>query len=300
MFRTQLNKLERLIRHVRVPRCEIPFVILFRERSGSTHFCSILNNHEEVACRHENFFEQVVSKPDPNAADDSNLLQMGSHYYNRRLDPFHDEPILSPTNKQTITHLHDIFSCPVKASGFKFKFPTQPKLFPEIVDELLLVGKQLRVISLSRLNVLKQSISRQNMLRIQKFDDTGCLAGANLWKKQDSEEPRFDKQIEFPFHLNVGDTVRYANLLLKQQTGFDEFVSPFRETCRVLDVTYEEMLDQQDQTFRNVFEFLEIDAEADVYSDVVKATPDKLEDSISNLDELKQSVQGTDLEVYLD
>lgn len=292
MFNEIRDKAERLIRKARIKQCDVPFVVLFRERSGSSHLCSILSNHPDIVCRHEDFHEKPLGDDTP-TSDDEIVVQYGNQEYVRQLNRFGKPTQRHPTSRSVIGHFYDIFSCPVKAAGFKFKFPLQPRLFPEIMQELGQLDSPLRIITLDRKNPLKRAISRQNMLRIQK--DTHS-SQCNLWEHKHSTKP------EFPFRVNVDDVVNYARFQISQTRAFVELVEEIQRECSAscLEIYYEDLLRDEPQVVTRVYDFLEVDSSAPIYSSVKKATPDDLRETVLNLDELRAAVSGTPLESFLE
>lgn len=281
------DKAERFIRKIRVRRCAVPFIVCFRERSGSTHLCSLLDNHPEIVCRQEDFCERIVSPGEEKAGED--LFDFGQLKCHRNLLPFHQKRIYSPSRKMIVQHFHDIYSGQVRACGFKFKFPIQFQLFPEVLAELNMILPDVRIISLQRRNTLKQAISRENMLRIR-----AAIGG----KSSNLVEQHMPSEFDSTFEIDVDSVLRYARQLKTQEASFLEAVGELEEKSAwpVLSLEYEALLADQQAVVRSVFEFLGVDVSATLYSTVHKATPDDLASAITNFDELKRAVAGTEFE----
>ena len=296
MLRSIRLHAERLIRKLRVRYCEVPFVIWFRERSGSTHLCSILNSHPEVVCRQEDFHEIIIDEHNdlPEGVKPVEIGKGIACY--RRISHFESQYLEDPTSKQIVTQLYDIFSCPTHASGFKLKYPTQDQLYPEVMDELASLGSKLRVISLSRLNVLKQAISRQNMGRINRATKGNSF---NLSHEVDYDTKQQVKRSRFV--VNVEQAVLYARQLQRELVGFEDRLDQFQSYCKhpILKITYEDLLQDEAETVAKAFGYLGVDINARYFSHIQKATPDRLVDAVENYEELATAVCGTELEAML-
>ena len=284
------EKTERLIRRIRVRRCEVPFVILFSERSGSSHLCSLLDNHPEIVCRREDFTEQSVGIHD-SSTDDQSIIRLGDFAWSRRLLLFQGKVRNDPGHQMVIKHFHDIYACRGKSCGFKFKFQIQLQLYPEVLRELNLLNPRLRVIALQRRNVLKQAISRQNMLRIQQLTSGDCNLSDSV------QQGTMDEK----FQLDIPLVLRYARFLSRQTGVFQESVQDLakRSDFPALHLTYEDLLSDKENQVRKAFQYLEVDPDVPVYSAIHKSTADDLSQVISNFEELRSEVQGTKFESML-
>ena len=274
------NELERWVRKFRVPRCPVPFIVVFRERSGSSYLCSVLRNHPQITCRSEDFhdaFSGVIDNPE--AREDPKNLR-------RRIQNFDGSRIEEATRKDVIGHMYDIFSFPTEACGFKLKYRIQFDLFPEILAELKHIPN-MRLIVLSRRNLIKQAVSRQNLPRVE-----ARAGGANLVNANDSEPVALPR-----FLLDVESAVKYARNSSQQQADFEDSVKQLtgKSGIPTMDVDYSELLKDHDRTIQRILEFLDVDAGQSLDSrEFQKATPDRLSDAITNYDELLKVVQGTE------
>lgn len=282
------EEIERIIRRIRVHRCAVPFVIWFRGRSGSTHLCSLLNHHPQIKCRREDFSNVYVDEMNrPPIGAEVVAGKNGQHF--RRLIAFDDTYVDDPKRNKVIQHLHDIYSFPYKACGFKFKFPIQVQLFSEVTEELAKLRKSLRIITLGRRNVIKQAISYQNKMRILRLTH----GGANLL--QDGPP---DSEVNFPFQVDVDSVIANAREFKSTEAVFLESVSQIRTSDDMphMKIDYEDLLEDQSRVIKQVFEFLDVDPAEEISSHVHKATPDDLSVAIRNYDELRNSVKGTEFE----
>lgn len=287
-----LTRLERMIRRLRVRQCPNPFVIFFQERTGSTLLCALLDSHPDIVCRREDFHEIKSHRVDPHSPVNPTTPIDG---FLPQLSGFRGK-VTCPTRKQILGHLYDIYSCQAKACGFKFKFPIQHKLFPDVLEELRHLASRTRFITLSRKNPLKQAVSRQNMLRIQSALGPGF---ANL--NSDFTEIEKQKIQQQSFEVDIEAAISYAGQLLKQNRNARKVVSDLLpEGTERLDISYEDLLYRQTETSKQVLRFLGVDDQIPLNAEVRKATSDRLSEIIENYQELVEEVSKTELGVFLE
>ncbi len=285
------EKTERLIRKLRVPQCEIPFIVYFRERSGSTYLCSLLDSHPEVCCRQEDFHEFKASSSDLSCPP---LIKDGQQEsWIRRIGHFGDSTTEMPTSSQVVAHLHDIFSVPRRASGFKFKYSIQPRLFPEVFEELQNIQAEIKVIALIRNNVLKQAISRQKMMWVRQQ--------TNSLKANFDRSKKFKKALDEPFELDVEATINYARYSARENHEFRKDVNRLKKVgnFKVHSINYENLNRDPNSILRHAFSFLGVHEDSATRTCFAKATSDDLTKAISNYSELHAAVQGTELQTML-
>lgn len=267
------------------------------ERTGSSYLCSLLNSHPDVICRREDFHEIIVRQESqiPKRAKALRITAEG-HYF-RQIAQFGPRKTIAPTNKQSVAHLYDIFSCPAHSCGFKFKFPIQHKLFPEIIDELQSIGKKLRIISLTRRNFIKQAVSRQNMLRIRTVTE-GSECNLSGRVSQSTKQEILDTT----FRIDVEQAIGYAKQLQRQHVEFHESLHEFSRICgrEVFEIDYQDLLDRHSATINDTLSYLEVSQDVELVSNIDKATSDQLSQAIENYDELVEAVQGTEFADFLD
>ena len=262
--------------------CETPFVIWFTGRTGSTFLCDLLDSHPEIRCLKEQFCEVKLTEG-IDFPEDPRTFTDETGTFGRRLFCDDDVPLDNPTDEQTLNYLAKVMNSDHKACGFKLKFPSQSLTYPEIVDALRQI-KGLKVIELIRVNVLKQVISYQNMLRINKLGiSKACNAIENV-------------QLE-PIEVNVPKTIGMARHLLRSREEFGQFTQMFDS---VLPVRYEELLTDQEKTLQRITDFLGVDSEIKLQSDFKKATPDKISQAVSNYDDLAKIARRWKLDQFLD
>ena len=210
--------------------------------------------------------------------------------FQRCLQRYNEEYCSDVNSKQVIEHFYNIFAAPMKASGFKFKYPLQPVLFPEIVKEIPFLGSTFKLVILYRDNHLKQAISRKNLERVRPL----LNSHANLGKKNENAKGLLRQ----PFTLEIDEVIAYARQLQKQQVEFEEMASQFLASTggSSIKIRYEDLLAREQETLVELFSFLGVNKDERVQSWIKKMTPDNLPDVIINYDELVKSVQGTEFE----
>lgn len=280
-----------LVKDLQSKRCKHPFVIWFRERSGSSHLQAILDNHPDIVCRGEHFFHSAPVDLPP--SEDVNEFFFQNRTFVRcisnRLPA--QTPIVRPTKTQILEHLYYIYSLHPNACGYKLKYPIQFEMYPEVCEALRELSGDLRVIVLHRKNILKQVISRFSMLRIRE------AAGlCNL--------PRDKKEVGPNTKLTV-DVKRALGLVQHfkdEEKSFFEDIKKLEQQAgmlKVLRIDYEDLLADEAGQSRRAFEFLGADPDAKVESLYRKATSDDLASVVENYDELVAEVTGTEFESML-
>ena len=144
----------------------------------------------------------------------------------------------------------------------------------------------MRVIVLSRRNLVKQVVSSQNLERKRII-----IGDADLPAHQLKGGAAFK-----PIQIHIPDAVRYTKLL---KAEYEVFQAKAREltsetTSRILKVDYEDLLYEQADTLKRIFTFLDVADHYEVTSKVKKIVPDDLSKAVLNFDELKDAFRGTE------
>ena len=186
-----------------------PFVILFQERSGSTHLYSLLNSHPQVTCRAEDFTFDWYRPPGGNGTG----AHSGAPPSRRKLIGFGDD-VLDPTRADILSHLEAVFEQPTAANGFKFKHPNQTGGYPEVLEHLEGLGERLRVVYLDRENVVKRAVSKQVLLHMRQNDQRASLRNENLVRKSEYR----------PLRIDVDEAIRYARNAQEMRVALEAIV----------------------------------------------------------------------------
>ena len=135
---------------------------------------------------------------------------------------------------------------------------------------------------LTRKNILKQAVSRENMKRIQQAQNDSNL-------RTNHRMPRFQ--------IDVAEVVHYANCL---QTLNDRFNRSVRGFVNVKTIVYEDLLSDPRNEMKEVLQFLRMNPNTELVPSTYKATPDRLSEAVENYEDLVTVVAGTQLEQFLD
>ena len=254
--------------------CPVPFFVWFHHRSGSSHLCSLLDSHAEIASWGEFFY-----RGEAGAAGDI-FTRSGSqseaefldHVYSYRWNS--DGAYLCVEDPQPPL---------ARAVGFKLKYQ-QGAAHPGVMNYLR-QQRRMKAIHLVRTDLLSALISAAMIPRLLKqFQRPNLLNG---------ESPQ---QVERAVRLDP-QTVR---------TDLEELESRIergREALNgfeTLELTYEDLLDSQATTCRKVLDFLEVDGSPDLASRYVKIMPRSIAESLANVHEVAEALQGSRFESLLD
>ncbi|MCF7844288.1 MAG: sulfotransferase [Kiritimatiellales bacterium] len=241
--------------HPHYTRCW--FVICFLSRCGSSHLVSLLNSHKNIECYSEEF------APDP-----------------------HDETkrTLHLTPERALQRIHNIYvEHPLSshAAGFKFKYPVQFGLYPEIHDYLLQHKEHLKIIQLTRKNSLKRYVSNIN--------------AKNLFSKE-GKWNAFQHISATPLHIDIEECKRYMENYEQNVKQLDTAIKIFPNK---LSITYEDLFENPTETLRTILTFLGVSTDENLSSQVHKYTTDDLAKAVSNIEEVQAALYGTKWQVFL-
>ncbi|MBU0766910.1 sulfotransferase [Patescibacteria group bacterium] len=234
---------------------QVPFVILFTPRSGSTHLALLLNSHPSIKCELEVF-----------ATMDDNVGPFS------RMDQFRE--IGSAKNK-----LQDIYIAgdtpEILAAGVKFQFPRQFCSYFDILHYLRKNSDRIHVICQTRENLLKQVISYMNLERI--------------WGNPVHCSVQTKAQL---IKLYV-DTDVLISRIEKLERETEDLLSCARSFPNLINITYEQLIYDKTATIQKVLAFLNADTFAELSSSTFKKTPDNLKNAIANYDEVHSALCPT-------
>lgn len=238
--------------------CETPFFISFFERSGSTLLADLLDSHPDISCMREVFYEfrtagGLARKPE------------------------------FATREAALEQVERIYSNDARARGFKFKYPTQYQLYPDVYEYLLEKADRLRVIYLYRQNLVKAAISKQNQLRLLQMEKP-----ANLTEKMYIDMGKIN--------LDIDKAIEYMAWRHKNDEIYGQLSNRFKNTFVL---TYEALLSDTRAVLLEIFSFLGVDGHDDVSAKTVKVTNDDLRKAVANYDELVRRLTGTEYEQFL-
>lgn len=257
---------------VGAPVTMTPFVILFAERSGSSFLQTMLTSHPQLVCHAEVFHLRRQSGKD------------GRRDSIGRLSKFAD-PARSREYLEELWCSEAPAATEIRAVGFKYKYPTQTDLYPEVWEHLRSVDERgaLKVIHLKRLNLLKAAISKQNQ--------------QVLWEERRvANLPSSDEYTVGKLKLNISDACQYMVRRKAYLEAFERRIKNFRSR---LDISYESLLEDKEETIKEVYIFLGVDTYVNTAPATKKLTADSLREALVNYDEVVHALSGTEFEEYL-
>ena len=133
--------------------------------------------------------------------------------------------------------------------------------------------KNLKVLHIVRTNVLKVYISRA-VVRQTRIAHTDT-----------------DLKLE-KFALPTGALLKRLDRIQAENKAWEEL---FHGYDKYKKITYEDFADDNDKTLREILSFLD-QAHRSLHSPLVKISPDKLDDIISNVDEVERRLRGSPYE----
>lgn len=224
------------------------FVILFQGRSGSTYLCDLLNNHPDIKCDMETF-------------------GIGRRHGRIHRIPKFDSP------EKSLEYLNEFYSNNNKLVGFKYKFPHQINVYPEVFEFFKLKANIIKVIFLYRKDILRAAISAQNLLSVMKVTGTH-------YSKTDIDIPKLDIDIEY--------TIKFIN---KRRNHFYKYEKIAEKIFpHIYKVTYEDLLTNRNKTLANIQRFLEVPLK-ELKSEIRKNTPQNVSSFVNNYSDLIKQIE---------
>ncbi len=253
--------------------CPIPFFVWFHHRSGSSHLCSLLDSHSEIASWGEFFY-----RGEAGAAGDI-FTRSGSQSESEFLDHLYS---YRWNSRGAYLCVNDPEPPLARAVGFKLKYQ-QNATYPGVMSYLR-QQPQMKAIHLVRTNLLSALISAAMIPRLLKqFQRPNLLA---------SESPQ---QVERTVRLDPQTVHAELEMLESRIERGREALDGFE----VLELRYEDLLDAQAVTCRKVLDFLEVDGSINLASRYVKIMPRSIEESLENVNEVAKALQGSRFASFL-
>lgn len=227
------------------------FVVLFAHRSGSSHLVSLLNSHPEIRA-HGEVFDGVKHSEDGYTGQLTRQITKDGN------------SIKNPNPKTCVSLVEEWMDGKGGIQGFKFKFPKQAGLFPEVNNKMHEFGSSLKVVELRRSNLVRRALSHFNHLRIRE------MTGRSNFRSSGTTLS--------PIELDLDGFVVYVRRLEKLLGQFNDWVNGFPERYQL---DYESLISESG-SLRNLQRFLGVKEVRSLRSKVIKATPSRLEDAIAN------------------
>lgn len=247
-----------------------PFIIWFQHRSGSTHLVSLLNSHPEIKCKGEVF--GCIQVGDPSKSPEfPDARTLGDRIYTRILNQFPGR-YENPSETQCLKEFDNFFSehgeYAGKIRGFKFKFPSQAGLYPEITRQLESQSDRFRIIILRRDNLLRRALSVLNLQSV----------------REKSNRANVDFELSFePQTFNPAEVVRLIRYYQTLEPAFTAWPKQFENR---IEIEYEDLINQQEKTCDRILNFLGTREKPPLMSRTRKIAPTNLQELVQNHDEL--------------
>jgi hypothetical protein len=246
-----------------------PFIITTEGRAGSSFLTSLLNSHSDVLC-----FPEILI--DLKRSEQEYLLDdIAARRIPSRLSTNASNPLYYPVSFE-----EKLRSAPFAAVGLKTKI-IDLRNAPASLQALHSLGYQL--IHLYRRNPVKAVVS---LFRGEQLNEK-----IGEWNSQDPADRHNKVSIAI-------ERVRFAleRRALEQSLG-EWFFSHFRGKKMI--ISYEDLTEMAGPSLHSLFEFLYIEPES-LESRLVKISPPKLSDAVTNYDALYAALLGTQYEEFLD
>lgn len=239
-----------------VQNADSKFVVFTTNRSGSEWVMSTLNNYQDVSAHSELFLSRVRDLNNKWYAEFSYPRFIESKVAGLRVRPF-----------SVFSYLDKFYSQPGKV-GFKLMYK-QLGAYPEMLPYFM--RHRIRVIHLVRQNHLDVMLS---------YASKAKLGRSHLLRGQSAPE-------KLRVELDTKNLVRQMMWLERQQ----HFARAMLRLCRLpyLEVTYEDLLRDQNFYFRRIADFLQLDSlEQMPQSPLTRIRRAGHRDVITNYDQVKQ------------
>ena len=247
------------------------FVITCPGRTGSTLLATLLQGHPEVCCHGEVFGWRVFE----------GFLGID---YQGPISEQHKPPIVDKLVQlrldDPVSYLRDFVLFPggYKAVGLKFKYEELSIESYTTVRHWIRDNQDLKIVHLTRENLLKRYASEVIATKITKVFNTWYEPPPPTRITLSAEEC----EREFAHAEHQKD--RYTKLFSKHE---------------VLNLTYEELLADRDLKLAEVQAFLGVEP-AEMKTRMKKLNPDSLAELLENYDELRHHFKGTRYEAFFE
>lgn len=247
--------------------CPVPFFVWFHHRSGSSHLCSLLDSHAEIAGWGELFYRGEAGAVGDifTRSGSQSEAEFLDHLYSYRWNA--DGAYLCVENPEPPL---------ARAVGFKLKYQqgaAHPGILPYLRQQ-----QRMKVIHLVRTNLLSALISAAMIPRLLKqFQRPNLLAGES--PQQVERAVRLDPKTVCADLAELESRIERGRQVIR---GFE-----------TLELTYEDLLDSQATTCRKLLDFLEVDNSTHLASRYVKVMPRSIEKSLENVHEVAEALHGS-------
>jgi LPS sulfotransferase NodH len=274
------------------------FFIWFQQRSGSTFLVSLLNSHPEIRCKGEVFGCSPIPFGSGERFERLGGGISGLTVHRRVLNQFPgriDDPTSEQCTEELESFLGDGFAenrCRRPVRGFKFKFPSQYRVYPEVTSWLDERRSEINMVVLKRDNLLKRALSVMNLKRMK------AATGKANYRDAVKSTPANVRQgiTTSPASFDVCEILRIIENFRKLERSFYHWP---RQFVRRLDIEYEELQMDAGRVLTELQQFLGVRETLSLKSNMLKSTPDDLRSFVLNYDELERELKKQQLDYLL-
>jgi len=248
------------------------FVILGTQRTGTTLIRTSLDSHPDILCCGEVF--NLGRRPYRN--DDGFWKYSNRSIYHR---------LRSGLFPRTVTkeYLEQLFlDQPYYAVGFKFML-SHCKSRPYILR--LLTQYELKAVLVIRRNALKTLISRRTAAASGVYHISDTLKAKSAVRSWNARQ----------IYLDSTSLLSELQSIVSER---DQWRSLVGKSFELFELVYEDYVKDHDSMNRKLQTFLNVN-EYPLESDLKKVNPDKLEQILGNFGEVRQILEGTKFEEFL-
>jgi LPS sulfotransferase NodH len=235
-----------------------PFVLLGRSRIGSNLLRSYLNMHSQIVAFGEIFRHTGVIGWDFSLYPQTKAMR---------------QLITTDPVRFTETQVYGRFPNHIRAVGFKLFYYHAHDASGEAVWRYLHDHKEIKIIHLTRSNMLRTFISREN------------AKTSNVWKRNGSQPV---DEARRPIHLNYAECLQEFVNTRAWEEKYDAYFADHDK----LNITYEALVAQAQAELERLQEFLGVDYEV-VHTETRKQSNRRLVEAIANYQEVKAQFAGT-------
>ena len=229
------------------------FIILANARTGSWHLCSLLSSHSKIVCFGE-VFHPFSAEFDYDGYKPTR--------YNKKLRDI--DPI-----RFLKTKIFKDFSRNIKSVGFKLIYYQLDISKFNRLKKYIVSDKEIRIIHLRRRNYLEQFYS----LKLAQLTDVWRITGT-------------EKHLTKPLHISRSECL----MSFEEFENTEAYISDYFRHHKMIDVFYEDLVQNQDETISSILGFLGLPLEK-LQSKYLKQNRYPLK--ILNYDELKSYFSNT-------
>ena len=250
------------------------FIILAKQRSGSTYFYQMLDNHPQICCMDEIFREGATTRGNFTHYRNEKysrkiLYKLFGNRYAKKIMP--NNPVLNILIINFIKEMEEVVANPELHKAFGFKIMYNQLLYNRPLEKWF-KNEKIYLIHLIRKNALKIHLS--------------WLARLKRGLAHSEKKVKHVKVYVDPENIiNILDKIVQSQKNIKKEISFKFQNNPY------LEVYYEDLLNSCIGQLDRVFEFLEIKKCLIPKPNLKKLNPDNISSLIDNYDEIRHVLE---------